>query len=495
MNVFKRLICIMLCASMLLSLAGCGQTDSTAMEGSAPEATQVAAESYLSIAQGFIDKGDYDSAIAVLTQAQELLEDERIAALLAEIQSTELNVTVLPISDTLQPDSVEIHSVSAQERSGMVRYTVDYSAPEGLLVHLSNGRLDQRLDVKTAGKRETIVFEMKEQDVRDLEGSFFVRFGSTETEFCLVRVDTAWPGEERSVVALAADELPEAFEPGYWLGSDTEGMLESIWVTDAGAQWQFTVSHTMQGDPETAVSLSSGSGSQMVPEEAITEDPQNNTFSFGIPKETLTELEAVFVGIGSHENGYFNYRIDYPFQIQETAGIPVGEPVQTGYSVEDELKSGSYEIHDVTAQRLNNGYVRFVVDMTLSADMTISAFLIVDAQKQGGNQFLSEIPSGEGRKQYCLDIHEELLQKSGYLFLYVMSGRNDRDRFFLNIPHGCITAASKGTAVSDAVEIPVFEVENTDREQYQFHGCKAQVLNNGSVNDWLKSCLKSSITG
>ena len=132
MNLHKRLLCVILCISMILSLVGCGQAESTPTQttGVLTEETQVAVDSYLAIAQGFIDKEDFNSAIAVLEQAQAIADDERITALLAEIdamQGTELDVELFTNAEYLQTGSVEIHSVAAQERNdGAVRYTIEY---------------------------------------------------------------------------------------------------------------------------------------------------------------------------------------------------------------------------------------------------------------------------------------------------------------------------------------------------------------------------------
>ena len=46
---YKRLLCIILCISMILSLVGCGQAETTPTQSEAApaEATQVAVDSYL----------------------------------------------------------------------------------------------------------------------------------------------------------------------------------------------------------------------------------------------------------------------------------------------------------------------------------------------------------------------------------------------------------------------------------------------------------------
>ena len=110
MNFHTRLLCVILCLSMILSLVGCGQAETTPTKSeTAPtEETQVAVESFLAIAQGFIDKEDFDSAIAVLEQAKELADDPRIEDMLAQIEemrATPLDVVVNTEDDFLKSGS------------------------------------------------------------------------------------------------------------------------------------------------------------------------------------------------------------------------------------------------------------------------------------------------------------------------------------------------------------------------------------------------------
>ena len=171
MNQFKRLLCIVLCISMLLSLIGCGQAETTPMqsevmptETSQTEATQVAVESYLAIAQGFIDKEDFDSAIAVLEQAKGIAEDARIDDLLAQIdqmRSIPLDVVFSVDSSGLKSGTAQIHSVTATERhDGFVRFVIDYTATKGMYFRVGGVRLDYTGNFLTTGMRDIFSFEM-----------------------------------------------------------------------------------------------------------------------------------------------------------------------------------------------------------------------------------------------------------------------------------------------------------------------------------------------
>lgn len=119
----KRLIYVMILISLILSaLSGCGKKE------------DFAADVYLDIAQGYVDEGDYSSAVDALKKGYEATKDNRIAAMIAELviqmgekeetESTELveepkvspteKPTVVPTEAT---DDIQLETASNKENN------------------------------------------------------------------------------------------------------------------------------------------------------------------------------------------------------------------------------------------------------------------------------------------------------------------------------------------------------------------------------------------
>lgn len=499
MNLHKRLLCVILCISMILSLVGCGQAESTPTQttGVLTEETQVAVDSYLAIAQGFIDKEDFNSAIAVLEQAQAIADDERITALLAEIdamQGTELDVELFTNAEYLQTGSVEIHSVAAQERNdGAVRYTIEYSAPSGMYIHLVEGRLDHRFDFKTTGRREKISFEIGVQDIRDLNGSLGVKFAFSEVNYYFLDIAVKWSGEESNdAVQLNTADVPEEYELSFSLWSelqDEEGAIDSYWIKDCGESWLFTVSHTLPENLAVSVCLWADGKRELFFEQPTSTNQEENILQFEISKEKLSEWKSIQLVFGSDETGYYSADAQIPFTIKRTMGTPIGQPVQTGYAIDNELKTGSYEIHESTIQRLSNGYIRYTVDMTLSKNMRVAVFL----NTSSGNQFISESYSNGERTEYVFDVPEEHMDGANTLYLFVHAAENDRDRFFVWIPHFSLSASTGADELSSLIPLDYQVWDNPDETQYEVHECTAHLLKNGYVRYTLTCTMPDEV--
>ena len=99
----KRIVGMLLCVIMLLGMAACGSSESTA-ETTSP------ADTYLAMAAEFVDQEKYDSAIDVLNQAKTKTDDARLDAMIAEIQASRpvfLEVVYTANSVQLQTGNVQ----------------------------------------------------------------------------------------------------------------------------------------------------------------------------------------------------------------------------------------------------------------------------------------------------------------------------------------------------------------------------------------------------
>lgn len=201
--------------AMILSLIGCGQAETTTTwseemptEATPTETTQVPVESFLAIAQGFIDKEDFDSAIAVLEQAKAVAEDERIDEMLAQIEemrSIPLDVVLSINRNGLKSSSVEIHSVTAVQRhDGFVRFVIDYTATQGMFFLVGGMRLDYTGNFRTTGMRDIFSFEMPAADLRSIGREILVSITNSNKDMLVMQCVVSWPGDSKS----SAVEIP-----------------------------------------------------------------------------------------------------------------------------------------------------------------------------------------------------------------------------------------------------------------------------------------------
>ena len=110
-----------------------------------------------------------------------------------------------------------------------------------------------------------------------------------------------------------------------------------------------------------------------------------------------------------------------------TDGRPAEEPTAVNYMENSMLQSGSYTIHSVTAQKLDNGCTRYTVDYTAPADMFISVFSPPD-----GDLFMLYGPTTTGeRDTLTFDLEDEKVEQSGTIT--ISFSFNDDDRFFIFI--------------------------------------------------------------
>ncbi len=89
-----------------------------------------------------------------------------------------------------------------------------------------------------------------------------------------------------------------------------------------------------------------------------------------------------------------------------TDGKTVGEPMDIPWSDENNLKSGEVNVHGCTAQKLDNGYIRFTIDFTARAGMPVSIF-----DPPNGEHFkMIAPPTSDERENITYDVKVEDVQ-------------------------------------------------------------------------------------
>ena len=111
-----------------------------------------------------------------------------------------------------------------------------------------------------------------------------------------------------------------------------------------------------------------------------------------------------------------------------TDGKPASDLTAVDYICDDsQLQSGSYTIHSVTAQKLDNGCTRYTVDYTAPADMFIGVF-----SPPNGDLFMLYGPNTTGeRETLTFDLEDEKVAQSGTIT--ISFNFRDDDRFFIFI--------------------------------------------------------------
>lgn len=479
MNPYKRLLCIILCISILSSLAGCGQADSAAATAASEEppaqATQAAVDSYLAIAQGFIDKEDFDSAIAVLEQASELWEDSRIADLLEQIEdmrSTLLDVVVSQEPVNLRDGAVTIHSVAAWERhDGFVEYSVDYTATEGLYIWLKGDGLDYECNFTTSGSRETFVFEIPSEQVRAMDKEFRLFIGLSMDNAFFMDLVTNWPDDIRTAatpIPLQAGSLP------VMKGCEIHSV--SVHALDE-TRLYYNVDYTA---PMGAMHVEAKLDND-VPFFVCGTESGRAQFAFIADRKAVESAKVLQISIRENENGTSGAAVEllldsYTLPPAQTAD-PVGELKIPDYNLHHTLKGYEYQLTGCTAQILGTGFVHYQIGYVAEEGVSSLSHGFTH-----GSIKIYPVIGVDGTASGTAEIYVPLEDVYNSTEVKIrFSGRSMRENYELSIPNTWINQNTDGNPVGSAQTLPFDFWANPDPEKYDFHGCTAQPLDNGWI--------------
>ena len=476
MNLHKRLLCVILCISMILSLVGCGQAESTPTQttGVLTEETQVAVDSYLAIAQGFIDQEDFDSAIAVLEQAKGIAADGRIDEMLAQIEerrSTPLEVVVNTEDDFLKSGSVEIHSVTASERhNGFVRYTVDYTASAGMSVRMEGGRLQYECDFITQGGRDIFEFEIEAAAVKAMKSDLLIVFQyGMENRFHL-RIVTKWPGENQGgaiTVPFTMEEDPEL--KGCEIHSltvqaaDKNTLIYTIDCTRASSNnvMDLTIS-AVDGEPLYIDNISTDHWMyNLTVNRAAVEAAGDLCLRF----EDVATGKICTVTLPSSE-----------YELPKVDSIePIGAEQEVGFAVYNKLNKGSFEISSCRVQILNTGFARFTIEY--SAEENIELWVNCYVNNVNKNIFGDRMPAPKGQTQFFISMEDLHNSKQVGFTLYP----ENNGYYEITIPNTWANYVSEGEPIEEPIEIPFEVLRSKNEDIYSLEKVTMQHLNNGLI--------------
>lgn len=472
MKLSKHSLCLILLL-LVLSLTGCGKADSApeaiteaVLPAEAPE-TAVPVEHYLDSAQTCIDQGDYDGAIAILEQALVTVDDPQLSALLAELTAaTPLTLEYNGISE----ETVKIHSFTAEETYGNhVRYTLDYTAAEGMLVQVQGKNMLARDAFTTTGERGCFMFEIDAEDVRTLRGVFQLQFTGADGNANILNVQTRWPGE-------AGAGVHASYEVSYLLADLNHTgnvQMHSFAVHDAEDRYRFSVEYTAVEGLKVEGLLETPDADLFLWDEKITTTGERETLEFEIAKDIFASGEYMEVCFTADSGEWVAANFTFPMRVRKTAGQPLEEPYRPGYILPNNWSAGFAEVHDCFIQRLDNGFVRYTLDLSAP----IGCFVSILGISGSGEELLDQFLSCQTRQQFVFDIPGSTLAQTKGLSVLLGVPRGRSQHF--EIPSGFFSASTEGTPVSDPVELEFYTSGRANPEQFQVLGCTAQLLDNG----------------
>lgn len=191
----KKLTAILLSLFICLSMVSCGQSAPTEETTVATESTS-AADSFLTMAEELIAQEKYDSAIDVLNQAKQSVDDPRLDAMIAEIEAAKpvfLDVKYTENAEWLKTQGVSVHSVTAQVLEESVQYVIEYTAPAGMYLQVAGTSLDVCWDYLTPGGEDTFIFELDKQTACNHFQNLEVLFKYSYQNYLQLNITTLWP--------------------------------------------------------------------------------------------------------------------------------------------------------------------------------------------------------------------------------------------------------------------------------------------------------------
>ena len=107
--------------------------------------------------------------------------------------------------------------------------------------------------------------------------------------------------------------------------------------------------------------------------------------------------------------------------LKRTKGKTVGDVINIKYIISGRFNNGTLEVHNFTAQKLDNGYIRFTMECSAPAGMPFSIF-----NPPNGNLFklISSLTTG-ARQTIVYDLPEEDVRAAGEITMYFNFNESD----------------------------------------------------------------------
>ena len=332
----------------------------------------------------------------------------------------------------IPPEDACVHSCTRQALgNGYTRIRILYTMPYDLSLYVANRPNYSIFNAKpgiTTGRCSELVFDIKNSVL-----------GKCDTIMCMF--DSGTPDYRFVVYLSVGDQAGFPLTAGVPAGEARTVAFSGSPVSGCTAQpldngyTRITVEHTAPGG---FVLQAHGNGWLFSDERGTSGAP--SSVAFDVKNEELANTASIlftFFADGIHRtshmttlfiNGQATGAPAGQTTISLTDGVPVGKAKEVAFRATDELAAGTGQIHQVTAQELDNGCTRFAVDYTVPQGLRIFVFDPPNGETVG--LWGSGTTTGL-RDTLVFDVETVLLEDSEGLTVNFFRSGNDRYLVFL----------------------------------------------------------------
>ena len=303
---------------------------------------------------------------------------------------------------------------------------------------------------------------------------FQLAFAIPEQDQVVFDVKTWWATDEDTTQEESSAVVNDfsTYELCYWFLDvyDNAGFkVNSFRVEEDGEDCHFTIEYTAQKAMKADGYIGTINSEEYLWEEEILAG--DNALEFTVSKAVIAQNTYLTLIITGEAGVEVDLSIDLPLRMRHTFGKPVTDSVNLGYSLNNPWDSAAYEIHSITAVELDNGYIRYVLDMTLPEEAYFTASYI---DRQNADHNLYTTTSTTGRQTFYLDMEKGALMNSMEVSILICEVASRYENLIF-IPSSWITAMTEGEPVSDPVQLEWYAEA---KEGYRGQAFTVQALDN-----------------
>ena len=416
----------------------------------------------------FLDQGDPDSAVSLLEETLSQKEEPQLRQLLTEITApTPLTLTY----STDDESAIVIHSLSAEESyQKQVRFTLEYTAPEGLLLQIRGKTIPcHHPEVLTSGQNSRLSFEMDAADLQKLNDQLQVLF-STPTDQVHTLDIHVHRTEEKTSQPLSVYEINYLMMDH---NRTENAQVTSFQIADRDNSYHFTVEYTAIAGLTITGLLETTDTTLFFWDQPLITEGGAGILEFDIEKELFSAGKYMEVCFTAENGQWVAAGFDFPMMFRRTLAETQTEPYHPTYALSSTWQSGKCTLHDCYSQTLDNGYTRFTLDLTASS----SSFVSVFANSGSADKMLSQFMTSGERQQFVFDVSNATLASAKSLSVLVAAPRS-RGQYF-EIPTAPYAACTDSKPVADPIALEFFIIEQPRNRDFQVLGGTVQPLENG----------------
>ena len=315
--------------------------------------------------------------------------------------------------------------------NGNVRFTLDYSMPEGFHINVfnPNGRYVKMQGTKeTVSGRNTVQFEIPNETILNAN-VIVVNFSAEQKSYTVsFRVDENYwlsltegmPISEAKTILFETENLLSKKTDKAEIHNCTMQELDNDYI-------RFTLEYTMPQAFSFYVFDPQGKSIKLYSHETV--PAKTNNVQFDILKADVEAAGSITAKFHNNWNDQdqFNVYLYTKARIAEelTEGTPIGVERRITYNVSNELSRGANQaqIHDLSYQLLDNEYVRFTLVYTLPAGLHCHVFDPPEGMKVN---LLSDKLTASGKNTLEFDISKEELASINELSLNFYTDASNR---------------------------------------------------------------------